>query len=498
MDHPTIFALSSGRGKAGVAVVRISGPAAGLALDRMAPPRPAPRRAAFRRILDPSSGELLDAALVLYFEAPSSETGEDIAELQLHGSPAVVRSVFRALGAVPGCRLAEPGEFARRAFLNGKIDLTAAEGLADLIDAETDAQRRQALAQAGGAFARLCDGWRDTLLEARALAEAAIDFSDEGDVASDALVRALALAGSLLADIERHLDDGHLGEIVRDGFRITIAGPPNVGKSSLLNALARRDVAIVSPEPGTTRDILEVHLDLGGYAVVLADTAGLRDAPGAVEREGVRRAEQKAREADLVIWLVDATAPEWRPPPDLFSKPARMLVVLNKCELATDPAALISAATERGGPRCETLEISALTGRGLPELLARITAVIAEHLEPAASAILPTQARHRAALSDCAAALRRLTAGMTPVGKGPSASPSDPSPAPPSSRGRRPAGPEGCGATNAGAAVSAPQLAPELVAEELRAAADALGRITGRVDAEAVLGIIFGRFCIGK
>ena len=310
-EHPTIFALSSGHGKAGVAVVRISGPKAGEVLDRMAPPRSKHRQAAFRRIVDPYSGELLDAALVLYFKAPSSETGEDVAELQLHGSPAVVKRTLGALGTIPGCRLAEPGEFARRAFLNGKIDLTAAEGLADLIDAETDAQRRQALAQAGGAFRKLCDAWRDRLSEARALAEAAIDFSDENDVARDALAEAQAINHSVQADIARHMDDRHGGEIVRDGFRIVIAGPPNVGKSSLLNALARRDVAIVSPEPGTTRDVLEVHLDLGGYAVIVADTAGIREAPGLVEREGIRRATERARAADLILWLVDATSPIW-------------------------------------------------------------------------------------------------------------------------------------------------------------------------------------------
>lgn len=480
----TIFALSSGRGKAGVAVIRISGPSAGSVLDRMAPPRPAPRRAAFRRILDPASGELLDAALVLYFEAPSSETGEDIAELQLHGSPAVIRRVLQALGSIPGCRLAEPGEFARRAFLNGKIDLTAAEGLADLIDAETDAQRRQALAQAGGAFARQCDRWRDDLLEARALAEAAIDFSDEGDVAGDALARALATAAQLLSEVARYLDDGHRGEIVRDGFRIAIAGPPNAGKSSLLNALARRNVAIVSPEPGTTRDVLEVHLDLGGYAVVLADTAGLREAPGTVEQEGVRRAEQKARDADLVLWLVDATAPVWNPPADLVSEPERMLVALNKCELTVVSEASPVIAAERGGPQREPLAISALTGQGLAELLARITSLVAERLEPTTSAALPTQARHRAALSDCAAALRRLAGGAF---------------ADPPNRGRsKLPRPEGDRAKGVEDAASLPPLPPELVAEELRAATDALGRITGRVDAEQVLGLIFGRFCIGK
>ncbi|MBS0240916.1 MAG: tRNA uridine-5-carboxymethylaminomethyl(34) synthesis GTPase MnmE [Proteobacteria bacterium] len=446
-DVSTIFALSSGRGRAGVAVIRVSGPAAGIVLDRMAAPRPASRRAAFRRIVHPQTGELLDAALVLFFAAPKSETGEDIAELQLHGSPAVVRAVLGALATIPACRLAEPGEFARRAFENGKIDLTAAEGLADLIDAETDAQRRQALAQAGGAFASACDGWREQLLEARALAEAAIDFADEGDVARNVMQEANANALVVSLGIERHLASANRGEIVRDGYRVVLAGPPNAGKSSLLNALVRRDVAIVSPEPGTTRDVLEVRLDLGGYAVIVADTAGLREAAGAIEQEGMRRALDRARAADLVLWLVDATDPRWTPALDLAKDAERLLVVLNKSDLHPSPANLPEGA----------VSISALTGAGLPDLIDAISRRVAEAVafdDDSFPLALPTQARHRQALSDCHAALARFIEPLHPE--------------------------------------------PELAAEDLRLAADALGRITGRIDAEAVLGAIFGRFCIGK
>lgn len=455
MDQPTIFALSSGSGRAGVAVIRISGPAAGLVLDQMAPPRPKARRAAFRRIVDPGSHELLDAALVLYFEGPNSETGEDIAELQLHGSPAVVRSVLRVLASLPGCRLAEPGEFARRAFLNGKIDLTAAEGLADLIEAETDAQRRQALAHAGGGFARLCDGWRAKLVEARALAEAAIDFSDEADVSADALAQALLMARALHAEIVHYVARAHVGEMVRDGFRVVIAGPPNVGKSSLLNALARRDAAIVSPEPGTTRDVLEVHLDLAGYAVIVADTAGLREAPGAVEAEGIRRATERMCAADLILWLVDATNPNWQPPSGLAAEPERVLVVVNKADLVTKGAGAAGLEPEQASRAgaAQQMRVSALTGEGLPTLIDSLSAIVAARLEDSTS-VLPTQARHQSALTACNDALERLQAS--------------------------------------------PGLAPELAAEELRQAADALGRITGRIDAEEVLGLIFGRFCIGK
>ncbi len=450
-DHPTIFALSSGRGRAGVAVIRISGPSARLVLERMAAPCPAPRRAAFRRIVDPASGELLDAALVLFFAGPSSETGEDIAELQLHGSPAVVSSVLRSLATLPGCRLAEPGEFARRAFLNGKIDLTAAEGLADLIDAETDAQRRQALAQAGGAFARTCDAWRQRLLEARALTEAAIDFSDEPDVAADALERARQMTRPLLADLQNHLSGAHRGEIIRDGFRVVLAGAPNVGKSSLLNALAKRDAAIVSSEPGTTRDVIEVHLDLGGYAALVADTAGLREAAGAIEREGMRRTRERARAADLVVWVSDATAPT-APPSELTTGEASLIVAMNKSDLletGTDRTLPASAASGAA-----PIYLSALNGAGIAELLEHITLSLIASIDGPASAVVPTQERHRVALQACSEALGRYL-----------------SPEPPPA---------------------------ELAAEDLRVAANALGRITGRIDAEEILGQIFGRFCIGK
>src|SRR6185295_979101 len=272
-QQATIFALSSGHGRAGVAVIRLSGPAAGSVLDRMAAPRPKPRYAAFRRLRHPHTAEVLDHALVLWFPGPASETGEDMAEFQVHGGRAVVQGVIGALAALEGCRLAEAGEFARRAFENGKLDLTGVEGLADLIDAETAAQRRQALRQAEGALAKLYAGWRQRLVGATALLEAAIDFSDEADVVSDAVGRAREEVEALQGEINRHLDDEHRGELIRDGFQVVLAGPPNVGKSSLLNALARRDVAIVSAEAGTTRDVIEVKLDLDGLPIVVSDTA---------------------------------------------------------------------------------------------------------------------------------------------------------------------------------------------------------------------------------
>jgi tRNA modification GTPase len=445
-QQATIFALSSGHGRAGVAVIRVSGPAAGAALERLGGALPKPRYAALRTLRSPA-GEVLDGALVLWLPGPRSETGEDMAELHVHGGRAVIAGVLEALAAVDGCRLAEPGEFARRSFENGKIDLTAAEALADLVDADTAAQRRQALGQAGGALARLYDGWRAALIEAQALTEAAIDFSDEGDVGEKAAAGAREAVAGLLPRLRAHLDDGRRGEILREGFRVAIAGPPNAGKSSLLNALARREAAIVSEEAGTTRDIIEVTLDLAGVPVVLSDTAGIRAAEGKVEREGIRRAVVHARAADLVLWLTDAASPAPpQPPEDLAGQGAALIRVLNKVDLLG--GGLKPAVAADG-----TLRISVLTGAGLPAL----TEAIARRAAAGAGATeapVITQARHRQLLEVSVAALEAYLAG-DPAGL-------------------------------------------ELRAEDLRRAATALGRITGRVDVEDVLGAIFGRFCIGK
>lgn len=437
----TIFALSSGAGRAGVAVIRVSGPAAVTVLDLMAPPRPKPRFAAFRKIIHPLTGEPIDEALVLMFAAPRTETGEDMAELHVHGGRAVVEATLAALAVVPGCRLAEAGEFARRSFDNGKIDLTAAEGLADLVDAETEAQRRQALAQAGGALAKLYDGWRTEIIAAQALAEAAIDFADEGDVGHRVFAHAWSEVASLKNSIERHLDDGRRGEILRDGYQVVLAGPPNAGKSSLLNALARRDAAIVSPEAGTTRDVIEVRLDLGGVPVVVADTAGLHEATAAVEREGIRRTRARARAADLVVWLIDgAQADPVPPPPDLVTAGTDLIVVRSKADLA-------------GGNDGADLALSATTGAGIDDLAAAI-ARRAKARTAAREAPALTRTRHRLQLAACCEALERFLTGD--------------------------------------------QANPELRAEDLRQAASAVGRITGRVDVEDVLDQVFGRFCIGK
>ena len=445
---PTIYAVSSGQGRAAVAVVRISGPHARRVLELMAGGCPPPRQAAFRRLRHPHDHELLDEALVLWFPGPRSETGEDLAELHAHGGRAVVNALLNSLGCIDGCRLAEPGEFIRRAFENGKLDLTQVEGLADLIDAETEAQRRQAVAHASGAAARILDAWRGRLVEALALVEAAIDFSDEPDVAADAVSRALADARGVADEISRHLTTADRGEIVRVGFQVVIAGGPNAGKSSLFNLLAKRDVAIVADEPGTTRDVLQVRLDLGGLLVVLSDTAGIREGVGPIEAEGIRRARAEAAQADLVLLVDDASdaAGIGLKAPEEFGGARAILKVRNKIDLVT-----ASAASRDSG----SIHVSARTGEGVADLVARIASIANERVsadEPA----LVTHARHRTHLIACGAALARV------------------------------------------AAMSSAAEQPELLAEDLRRAVDEIGRITGRVGPEEVLGQIFGRFCIGK
>jgi len=433
----TIFALSSAPGRAAVAVIRVSGPAAAGALEaltgRAVPP---PRQAALRRIIDPDDGRLLDQALVLYFAGPRTETGEDMAEFQVHGGRAVVNGVMEALARLPGLRPAEPGEFTRRAVAHGKIDLTAAEAVADLVDADTERQREQALAEAGGAAARRYDGWREALIGLMARLEAAIDFSDE-DLPEGLLLGLEEEMTALATTIRVHLDDDGRAERLRTGLRIVILGAPNAGKSSLLNRLARREAAIVAEEAGTTRDIVEVTLDIAGFAVTLSDTAGLRDGAGQVEAEGIRRARALAAQADLRLVLLDATRWEESRTAVAALLNDTALIVANKADLVTPPDG-------------EALAISCATGEGLDSLMASIGARLQAMWRPGAAG--PSHARHRAGLEQTVSALDRA----------------------------------------AGAGEAA------LAAEDLRIAATALGRLTGRVDVEDILDAIFARFCIGK
>ena len=453
MNDHSIFALASGGARAGVAVIRVSGPGASDALAALTPGKamPAARRAALRDLRDPVSRETLDQALVLLFPGPGSFTGEDVVELHLHGGPAVVEGALAALGRLPGLRPAEAGEFTRRAFLNGKLDLTQAEAVADLVAAETSEQRRQALDQAAGALGQIYEGWRARLIAAIAHVEAGIDFADE-DLPEDIDRAARDALAVLAGEIAAHLDDGRRGERLRAGVHLALLGRPNAGKSTLLNLLAGRDAAIVSETAGTTRDVIEVHLDLGGVPVIVADTAGLRDSTDAVEREGVRRAAARADWADLKLIVLDRA--DWPAVPEdlrALAADGRALVLVNKSDLgAVDgPGAL----DLDGVP---VLALSARTGAGVDGFLARLTETVRGlALAGAGAAPGPTRARHRHALEEARAALAQALDGW-------------------STRG------------------------PELVAEDLRLAARAIGRITGRVDVEDLLDVIFADFCIGK
>lgn len=453
-ERPTIFAPSTAAGRAGIAVVRVSGPRAGGALEALTGrPLPAPRVATRVRFRDPAGGEVLDKGLALWFPGPRSFTGEHLVELHLHGSRAVLAGVMAALGRLPGLRIGEAGEFTRRAFDAGKLDLAEVEGLADLIAAETEAQRRQALRQLGGELGRLTEAWRERLMRALAQAEAEIDFPDE-DLPGGMIAALRPQLAAVSGEIRDHLDDGHRGERLREGLSIAIVGPPNAGKSSLLNRLARREAAIVSATAGTTRDIVEVQLDLADCPVILADTAGLRDLEGSssaqdeIEREGMRRALARAEAADLKILVVDATEPRVDPAVRALAD-SNTLVVANKIDLSAAGPAL---------PGHRLYGVSAKTGAGLDAFLAALTAEVAARLATVGTgAPVITRARHREALADCAAALAR-----------------------------------------AQAASEAELIAPELIAEDLRLATRALGRITGRVGVEDVLDLIFREFCIGK
>ena len=378
---------------------------------------PEPRRAALVRVCDPATGEAIDEALALWFPAPHSETGEDVAELQLHGGHAVVAGVLDALGKIEGCRLAEPGEFTRRAFENGRLDLTAVEGLADLIAAETPAQRRQAFRQLKGLIGDRAEAWRRRLIEALALVEARIDFSDEADVPEDLVGPALIAAQQLRDEIAAILADGRRGERLRDGLVVAIAGPPNAGKSTLFNRLARREAAIVSPYAGTTRDVIEVHLDLDGFPVTLLDTAGIHDSDEPIEQEGVRRARERAAAADLVLWVTDVSAGGAAAEEPV--RAAAVWSVQNKIDLA--PSGLASRDT-RPNAHLQSNEysfissISAGTGIGVDSLVTALTSYASTYFSAAESGIV-TRARHRLALEETVAALdRALTEAQKPAG----------------------------------------------------------------------------------
>jgi tRNA modification GTPase len=441
--HPrdqTIFALSSGRPPSAIAIVRVSGPEAGAALKQLAGKIPSARMAT-RALLRDKRGQPIDDAVVLWFPGPASATGEDVAELHVHGGRAVLASLFAALSAMKNLRTAEPGEFTRRAFENGKLDLTEAEGLDDLIHADTDRQRRQALRQLKGLLGDRARDWRAEIVKASALIEAGIDFSDEGDVPAELIAPALAGIKALLEDITNVLAAQGKAERLREGLVVAIAGPPNVGKSTLMNQLARREVAIVSPHAGTTRDIIEAQLDLGGYPVTIIDTAGIRETDDPVEQEGVRRARARAADADLVLWLSDGDGDE-------VEQSGETLVWRVRNKIDVDGPVI-------GKPETAMREfrISAARGDGLGDLVGALVSFAADYFGTNEGALI-TRERQRRLLEDTVVSLRR---SLTAIGQG-----------------------------------------EELAADDLRSAATSLGRLLGRVDIEDILDVIFREFCIGK
>ncbi|TGQ51511.1 tRNA uridine-5-carboxymethylaminomethyl(34) synthesis GTPase MnmE [Mesorhizobium sp. M1C.F.Ca.ET.193.01.1.1] len=430
----SIVALSSGRLPAGIAVIRISGPQTRFVVETIA--GPIKDRVTMLRRIKAADASVIDHGLVLFFPGPGSFTGEDVAEFQVHGSRAVAAKMLETITGFEGVRHAEPGEFTRRAFLNGRLDLVETEALADLVNAETEAQRRFAVRNAEGAQSELYSTWRRRLIHARAMIEAEIDFADEEDVPGSVSEAVWSDVARMIDEIGDHIRGFKTAEIIRDGFEVVILGAPNAGKSSLFNALARREAAIVTDEPGTTRDLLEVMLDLNGMMVRVVDTAGLRDTAGKVEAIGIERARARAREANLVLLLEDIANPM-----AVGAAPADvpLLKIGTKVDLGAAPL------------HAYDLVISSTTGTGLSDLLDEIGRRAASAIGDTGD-VLPSRLRHVELLAEAQDFLSAAVMGLN----------------------------------------------QELRAEELRLAADRLGRIVGAVDVEDLLDVIFSQFCIGK
>ncbi|ORZ19318.1 hypothetical protein BCR42DRAFT_347768 [Absidia repens] len=428
-----------------------------------------PRRASFRRILHPQTGHVLDRGIVLFFPGPNSFTGEDIVELHIHGGNAVINGILEALNELPYFRIAEQGEFARRAFDNDKLDLTELEGLADLLNAETELQRRLALQQAEGGLRHVFDHWREKIIHSMAITEAVIDFGEDENIEDGALDEVIKNIKELRDTITQHLDDKHVGEIVRSGVQVAIVGPPNAGKSSLLNRLAKREAAIVSDIPGTTRDVVEVTLNLGGFPVILSDTAGLRESDDRIEMEGVKRAKARVELSDIKICLLslsnlnlDSESSEQQHNVNIDPIVRQVIdadtyVLLNKQDMVPGTSSFLALADriERETGARKVWSISCKTGQGMDVFLRDMVQILKARFDQSlANPALITQARHRQHLEQCLESLEAF--------------------------------------------LDIPVQDIVLGAEELRQAANSLGRITGRIDVENVLDALFGQFCIGK
>ncbi len=447
MKKGTIFAPATASGRAGIGVIRVSGELALNSLDKLSVPRPLPRTATRALLTDYDTLDIIDDAIIIWFPKPQSFTGEDVVEFHIHGGSAVMSCLLESLGRIAGFRFSDPGEFTRRAFENQKMDLTAAEGLADLIDAETKMQRKQALRQMSGGLENIYDGWRKQLVKCLSYIEAVIDFSDE-DIPSDLLITISSETKNLISNISNYLADNERGERVRDGIHIAIVGEPNVGKSSLINALAKRDIAIVSELPGTTRDIIEINLNLGGFSVILSDTAGLRDSSDDIESEGIRRALLKAKDADFRIIMYDRSqqAKENKIVNSLAKE--NSIFVYNKSDLYLEKDKLLVDEANK-------LLISAKTGQGIDNLIVTLTRMVEKNFTLLETASI-SRSRHRVGVLNCLECLNRSWDEKGTI------------------------------------------LDIELLAEEIRLAIRALEQITGRVNVEDVLDKIFSDFCIGK
>ena len=444
----TIFALSSGKPPSGIAVIRISGPKSQEILEKMCENVPVSRETGLSKILHPVTKEILDEGLILWFKRPASFTGEDVVELHVHGGRAVVQAIINALQSLDGLRIAEPGEFTYRAFEAGKLDITKVEGLADLISADTEFQRKLAITNVTGGLYELCEKWRANLIRCRALIESELDFSDEDDTPDSSFEQIEPILRQLADELSSQISKSQSAEQLRDGLKIIILGEPNAGKSTLLNRIANRDVAIVTDEEGTTRDILSVHLDLKGYPATIMDTAGIRETTGKVEIEGIRRAKEQAKEADLILELIDSTTATSDSRFKEEFKNIPIWLLYNKVDLKPNIIERVQKNLINN-----TYIISAKSGEGITELIDSLAKFCGEFWIDAESSII-SRTRHRTLLTVALKSVKKV--------------------------------------------LNDSRLPIELCAEELRSASDEIGRITGKVQTDELLDVIFKEFCVGK